>query len=202
MARPRTRLITRERIMGTALRIVDEHGPEALSVSRIAVELGVKGPSMYNHISGRDELVEGIRELLLAEIATGHSALRPWTVAAERWARAYRRVFAAHPRVVPLLTAQPVGSAATLESYERAYAVLREAGWPEAEIQAVVRSIEYFVIGSALDLTTRDPEQAELSFEIGLASLITGLEARLAEQADGHRHASGSNPRDRGPAPS
>ncbi|MFE1550075.1 TetR/AcrR family transcriptional regulator [Streptomyces sp. NPDC058718] len=200
MARPSTRLITRERIMSTALRLVDEQGPEALSVSRIAAELRVKGPSMYNHISGRDELVEGVRELLVAQIATGHSALRPWTVAAERWMRAYRRVFAAHPRVVPLLVAQPVG-AATLESYERAYAVLREARWPEAEIPAVVRSMEYFVIGSALDLTTRDPEQAELAFEIGLASLIAGLEARLAEHAVG-RHTTEPNPHERGPAPS
>ncbi|WP_265864963.1 TetR/AcrR family transcriptional regulator [Streptomyces sp. SKN60] len=188
--------------MSTALRLVDEHGPEALSVSRIAAEIGVKGPSMYNHISGRDELVEGLRELLVAQIDTGHAELRPWTVAAERWARAYRTVFAAHPRVVPLLTAQPVGSAATLESYERAYAVLREAHWPEAEIPAVVRSIEYFVIGSALDLMTRDPEQAELAFEIGLASLIKGLKERLTEHAEGHRRTSGPNPHDQGPAPS
>lgn len=172
--------------MTTALRLVDEHGPEALSVSRVATELGVKGPSLYNHIAGRAELVEGLRELLTAQIGTGHADLRPWTLAAEQWARAYRTVFAAHPRVVPLLTAQPIGSAATLDAYERAYAVLREAGWPEPEVPAVVRSIEYFVVGSALDLITLDPEQAELGFEIGLTALLRGLEERLAgHRADG-----------------
>ena len=166
--------------MSTALRLVDEHGPDALSMSRVAAELGVKGPSLYNHISGKSELVEGLRELLTAQIGTGHAELRPWTLAAARWAHAYRTVFAAHPRVVPLLTAEPIGSAATLEAYERAYAVLRQAGWPEAEVPAVVRAIEYFVVGSALDLITRDPEQAELGFEIGLTSLIRGLEERLS----------------------
>ncbi|WP_418961080.1 TetR/AcrR family transcriptional regulator [Streptomyces tritici] len=173
--------------MTTALRLVDEHGPEALSVSRVAAELGVKGPSLYNHISGRAELVEGLRELLTEQIGTGAAELRPWTVAARHWAQAYRRVFAAHPRVVPLLTAQPIGSAATLDAYERAYAVLREAGWPEAEVAAVVRAVEYFVVGSALDLITLDPDEAELGFEIGLGSLIAGLEERLR----GHRAAAG-----------
>ncbi|WP_406865002.1 TetR/AcrR family transcriptional regulator C-terminal domain-containing protein [Streptomyces sp. HUAS MG47] len=179
MARPSTRLITRERIMTTALRLVDEHGPEALTVSRVAAELGVKGPSLYNHIAGKAELVEGLRELLTERIGTGPAELRPWTVAATRWAHTYRTVFAAHPRVVPLLTAQPIRSAATLDAYERAYEVLREAGWPDAEVPAVVRAIEYFVVGSALDLITRDPDEAELGFEIGLSSLIGGLEDRL-----------------------
>ncbi|MFG2334275.1 TetR/AcrR family transcriptional regulator [Streptomyces sp. NPDC048604] len=191
MARPSTRLITRERIMTTALRLVDDHGPEALSVSRVAAELGVKGPSLYNHIAGKAELVEGLRELLTEQIGTAPAELRPWTVAATRWAHRYRTVFAAHPRVVPLLTAEPIGSAATLDAYERAYEVLREASWPEGEVPAVVRAIEYFVVGSALDLITRDPEQAELGFEIGLSSLIGGLEERLRRHLEGAGEAAG-----------
>jgi AcrR family transcriptional regulator len=180
VARPKQTLLSRDTIMRAALSLVDAHGPDALSTNRIAAELGVKGPSLYNHIAGRSEIIEGLRELLTANIDLSVTDLRPWTVACDRLARSYRASFAAHPRVVPLLTAHPVQSPAVLAAYDKVYAVMREAGWPEDELQVVVRAVEYFVLGSANDNSASPPEQAERAFDIGLAALIHGLEARLS----------------------
>ncbi|MFE0021079.1 TetR/AcrR family transcriptional regulator [Amycolatopsis sp. NPDC059021] len=184
MARPKQALISRDGILRAALRLVDEHGPDALSTNRIAAELGVKGPSLYNHVSGRDEIIEGLRELLTADMDLAAADLRPWTLACDRVARSYRASFAAHPHVVPLLTAQPVRSPTVLAAYDKVFAVLREAGWPEDDLVPVVRAIEYLVIGSVHDQATGLPDDAERAFDIGLSALIDGLERRLAGHGD------------------
>ncbi|MFD0687636.1 TetR/AcrR family transcriptional regulator C-terminal domain-containing protein [Actinomadura fibrosa] len=204
MGRPPRRLVTRDAIMRAALVLVDEHGAEALSVNRVAAALGVKGPSLYNHITGRDEVVDGIRELIVAEMTLDPS-ISPWTAAIDSWARSYRAAFAAHPRAVPLLAARPVRSTAALRAYSDAFALLREAGWPEGRLLPLVRAVEYFLIGSALALD--DPADAvppvaeerlppglrpllqapanhrELAFEAGLAALIRGFADELERTA-------------------
>nr|WP_042178007.1 TetR/AcrR family transcriptional regulator C-terminal domain-containing protein [Kibdelosporangium sp. MJ126-NF4]CEL12911.1 Transcriptional regulator, TetR family [Kibdelosporangium sp. MJ126-NF4]CTQ98596.1 Transcriptional regulator, TetR family [Kibdelosporangium sp. MJ126-NF4] len=180
MPRPKNPLITRDRIMRTALRIVDEHGPDALSTNRIAAELGVKGPSLYNHVSGRAEIIDGMRELLLADMDFSATDLRPWTAAFHRLARSYRAAFAAHPRVVPLLTAQPIQSPVVLAAYEQAFDILRGEGWPDDELLPMVRAMEYLAIGSVLDHAVGTPGQAERAFEVGLTALIHGYAQQLA----------------------
>lgn len=199
MGRPPRRLVTREAIMRTALALVDEHGADALSVNRVAAALGVKGPSLYNHISGRDEVVDGIRELIVGEM-TLDPTITPWTAAVDGWARSYRAAFAAHPRAVPLLAARPVRSRAALRAYAGAFTVLRRAGWPEERLLPLVHAVEYFLLGSVLVLDDppggplpgedvpaglepmlhAPPGHRDLAFEAGLAALIRGFAAELA----------------------
>ncbi|WP_121843591.1 TetR/AcrR family transcriptional regulator [Streptomyces sp. S5] len=204
MGRPPRRLVSREGIMRAALALVDEEGPDALSTTRVARRLGVKGPSLYAYVSGRDEIVDGLHALIVAEMDLA-DATGPWTEVIDRWARSYRAAFAAHPRAVPLIAARPVRVPAALEAYARAFEALRAAGWPEERLLPVVRSVEYFLTGSALDLDASpdvglteehlppglDPFRAapahhrELAFETGLAALIEGLRAMLAEVSRG-----------------
>ncbi|MFF8564402.1 TetR/AcrR family transcriptional regulator [Streptomyces albidoflavus] len=204
MGRPPRRLVSREGIMRAALALVDEEGPDALSTTRVAQRLGVKGPSLYAYVSGRDEIVDGLHALIVAEMDLA-DATGPWTEVIDRWARSYRAAFAAHPRAVPLIAARPVRVPAALEAYARAFDALRAAGWPEERLLPVVRSVEYFLTGSALDLDaspeagltgenlppgldplrTAPPDHRELAFETGLAALIEGLRAMLAAVSRG-----------------
>jgi AcrR family transcriptional regulator len=57
-------------VVATAADLADAEGLEAVTLSRVAAELGVKPPSLYNHVQGRDGLVRGIALLGLAEMAT------------------------------------------------------------------------------------------------------------------------------------
>ncbi|AGI91792.1 MULTISPECIES: TetR/AcrR family transcriptional regulator [Streptomyces] len=204
MGRPPRRLVSREGIMRAALALVDEEGPDALSTTRVARRLGVKGPSLYAYVSGRDEIVDGLHALIVAEMDLA-DATGPWTEVIDRWARSYRAAFAAHPRAVPLIAARPVRVPAALEAYARAFEALRAAGWPEERLLPVVRSVEYFLTGSALDLDASPdaglteehlppgldpfraapPHHRELAFETGLAALIEGLRAMLAQVSRG-----------------
>jgi AcrR family transcriptional regulator len=200
MGRPPRRLLDRETIIRAGLELVDEHGAEALSVNRVAAALGVKGPSLYRYIAGRDDLIEGVRDLIVAEMRLDYD-ISSWTAALEAWARSYRAAFAAHPRALPLLAARPVRSPAALNAYAAAFDRLRGAGWPEDRLLPLVWAVEYFVIGSVLapgqtqdptvtadgddplrtpePLLRSGPEHRELAFEAGLTALVRGFSAEL-----------------------
>ncbi|MCX2182119.1 TetR/AcrR family transcriptional regulator C-terminal domain-containing protein [Streptomyces sp. SKN60] len=199
MGRPPRSPLTREGILRAALALVDEEGAAALSTPRLAARLGVKGPSLYNHVSSRDEIIDGIRELIAAEMELDAS-IHPWTAAVDSWARAYRTAIAAHPHAIPLLAGRPVRSAAALRGYAAAFDVLRAAGWPEDHLMPFVQSFEYFLAGSALALVdapialplpedelppgldpflNAPPDYRDIAFDAGLAALIRGFQATL-----------------------
>ncbi|MBV6699429.1 TetR/AcrR family transcriptional regulator C-terminal domain-containing protein [Kitasatospora aureofaciens] len=198
MGRPSRPLLTRDGIMEAALALVDEEGAEALSTTRLAARLGVKGPSLYNYVSSRAEIVDGISELIVAEMDLDPT-IRPWTAALDSWARTYRATFAAHPNMVPLLVTRPTRSIAAFQSYANTLAVLREAGWPEDRLAPIVQCLEYFLAGAALDfglprelslpaeglppglepILTAPPNLSDLAFETGLTILIRGFEEIL-----------------------
>ncbi|MDX3523235.1 TetR/AcrR family transcriptional regulator C-terminal domain-containing protein [Streptomyces scabiei] len=150
MGRPRTPLLDRERITTTALELLAAQGE--FSVPQIARRLGVQTGSVYHHVDGRDGIVELLRERVAAGIDASALDLRPWDHALETWARSYRAAFAAHPRAIPLLMTSPVRAPRVLEQYERAVALLLDAGFPLPEVMAVLVALENVVLGSALDL--------------------------------------------------
>ena len=150
MGRPRTPLLDRERIATTALEIVDERGD--FSVPQVAKRLGAQTGSVYHHVDGRDGIVELLRERVAAAIDPATLDLRPWDTALEAWSRSYRAAFAAHPRAIPLLMTSPVRAPRVLEQYERAVALLLDAGFDPADVMPLLTALENLVLGSALDL--------------------------------------------------
>jgi AcrR family transcriptional regulator len=88
------------RVVDAAIAIADEDGLEAVTLARVAAALGVRSPSLYNHVDGRDGLIRGIaaratRELAVAlrRAATGCSGLE----AVEAVAQVQRDYARAHP---------------------------------------------------------------------------------------------------------
>jgi AcrR family transcriptional regulator len=91
--------LTRERVLHAALALADAHGVEALSMRRLAQELGVEAMSLYNHVANKDDLLAGVVDLVANEIelppedADWKSALRHAAVSAHdtlarhRWVR-------------------------------------------------------------------------------------------------------------------
>jgi AcrR family transcriptional regulator len=106
---PRTPL-SKERVLRAALTLVDEGGLEALSMRKLAQELGVEAMSLYNHVDNKDDIVAGILDLVAAEIESPASggdwkaAMRGRAISAHeafsrhRWAA---RIWASSPRVNP-----------------------------------------------------------------------------------------------------
>src|SRR3990170_2509500 len=101
--RPRREPLTRRRVIATALRLMDEEGIEALSMRRIGRELGVEAMSLYNHVKDKEDILDGITELVMTEFEFPEPH-QDWRETVLETARAWRRMLKAHPKVLTLLS--------------------------------------------------------------------------------------------------
>ncbi|WP_099904900.1 TetR/AcrR family transcriptional regulator [Streptomyces sp. TLI_171] len=206
MARPRTPLLSRERIVDAALALVDAEGLPALSTRRLAAELSVSGPSLYNHFATKDELLDAVVDSVMGEVdLTMFDAPQDWRTALRDWARSYRAALAAHPHVVPVLAQGPGRRPHALRLADAVFGCLVDAGWPRGQATRIGALMRYFITGSALgSFAAGFPEDAALyaadyphlgeahrlaehrrtidegAFETGLDALLDGLDLRFA----------------------
>ena len=120
--------VTRDRIILSALRIMDEEGLEAVTMRRVGRELGCEAMSLYNHVRDKEDILDGICEAVLAEFTVPEGAT--WEEAIRAGAREYRRLLLAHPTVLTLMSERrkPFTNPDSLRAYEFALGVFRSAG--------------------------------------------------------------------------
>src|SRR4029450_10030652 len=94
--------LTRDRIIETALRVMDDEGLEAVTMRRIGRELGVEAMSLYNHVEDKDDILEGVTGRAMNEFESPAST-GDWAEDARAMAREWRRLLGLHPSVCQLL---------------------------------------------------------------------------------------------------
>jgi len=192
--------------VSAALTLADSEGLEAVSTRRLAAELGVTGPSLYNHGGPKEELLDDMVDTVLAGVDTSmfdelSKSNAAWRPALEKWARTYREAIAAHPNIVPALAAGLGRRPNGLRIADAVFGGLVAAGWPRREAVSVGAVIRYFVLGSALGsfasafpadaavysnnyphldgahlLATRQQRVDKRAFDTGLKAVLDGLE--------------------------
>jgi AcrR family transcriptional regulator len=210
MPRPREPLLSKDRIVAAATAIVDADGIDALSTRRLAAELEVRAPSLYNHFETKDDILDAIGDAILARVDLSMFGAHPWDTALELWARAYRAAFAAHPNLVPFLARGPARRPAALRVAEAVYGALVDARWPPSHATRIAASLRYFVAGSSLGsfalgfpddpglyadeyphltdahrLREHRDRVDEGAFELGLTTLVDGYRALYADVVEG-----------------
>lgn len=151
VGRPSEQVLSRVRIVETALELLDRHG-EGFSMRDLARELGVRPSALYNHVENKDDVFRGIREVIVGRISHEELDREQWDVALAAWARSYRDAFAAHPPTIALLAVMPFDpSSEVFSSYERIVGLLTSEGWGHAEALNIIVALESFILGSALD---------------------------------------------------
>lgn len=205
MARPRAPLLSREKIVGTALTLIDDEGLAALTTRRLAGLLGVSGPSLYNHFATMDDLVEAVADEVIGQVDLDGLAGDdlPWHETMRRWARSYRDALAQHPNLVPVAVHGPGRRRSALRMADAVYGATVRAGWPPREATEIGALMRFFVAGAALGsfaggwvedpalyseeyphlsrahlLASRSRDIDDAAFELGLDSLLAGLVAR------------------------
>jgi len=206
MPRPRSPLLSRTRIIDAALALIDAEGLAALSTRRLALELGVSGPSLYNHFPTKEDLLEAVADSVIAQVDLNAMTAAPWPQALGTWARSYHAALTAHPNLVPIAGHGPGRRPSALRMADTVYGALVMAGWPPREATRIGALMRFFVIGSALGSFAAgfvpDPEvyaadyphlrEAHLlaerrqsidegAFELGLTALIAGLRLQFSE---------------------
>ena len=87
MVRPRTPLLSRERIVEVAVTVIDAEGLDALSTRRLARELGVQAPSLYNHFSTKEDILDAVGDEIVARVDLSMLGRDAWPEALSAWAR-------------------------------------------------------------------------------------------------------------------
>ncbi|MFB6805307.1 TetR/AcrR family transcriptional regulator C-terminal domain-containing protein [Streptomyces sp. NPDC056387] len=96
--------LTLGRIVGAAVRIADTEGPAALSMRRVAAELGVATMSLYRHVADKDDLLVRMMDTVIAEHPLPADPPADWREAIELVARQLWDLFRRHPWLAPALS--------------------------------------------------------------------------------------------------
>jgi TetR/AcrR family transcriptional regulator, tetracycline repressor protein len=132
--------LTRERVVAEARRLLDAHGLEALSMRVLAQRLGVSTMALYNHVGGKQDLIQAIAQSVVQEFhipsGDGH-----WRERLRACFRALRKVCLANPRSIPLIEQTEVLHPAVFRPMEITLAALQEAG---IELQEAMQA--YFLL--------------------------------------------------------
>lgn len=187
--------LSRERVLASALDLVDRDGLSALSMRRLGAELGVEAMALYRYASSKDALLDGLVEALhleLEERLGAEAVASEWRAELGRVGRATYEVCLAHPQVVPLLSTRMLAvplarrPLATLRHHERVLALLQEAGLDAERSAAVFRAFTGWVLGYVsveLQAMVDNPEEPDPGFRLGLHHMPAQELPRLREVA-------------------
>jgi AcrR family transcriptional regulator len=140
--------LTRERIIAAAVELIEREGAGALSMRRIASELGTGVMSLYDHVPSKAALLDGVAERVLSGIDVTTEPGTSWEEQIRAQARAFWQVARVYPRSTMVVVSRPVDSAATLRPIEYALATLRKAGFGGEDAVRVVRTFVAYVAGT------------------------------------------------------
>lgn len=109
---PSTRVpLSRDRVLSAAIEFVDKEGLRDLTMRRLGAKLGVEAMSLYRYVPGREELLDGIVESIIAEMYDDPDILTEprdgWQDFLQRLAHGVRRVALGHPQAFPLVASRP-----------------------------------------------------------------------------------------------
>lgn len=173
------RPLSRDTVLAAALALADEAGLAALTMRRVAQRLGVEAMSLYHHVANKDAILDGLVDLVFAEVElpTPEEAWRP---AMRRRAASLRAALRRHPWAVGLLESRRNPGMETLRHHDAVLGSLRTGGFTLAGAAHAFSLLDSYVYGFAV-------QEASLAFDVTgqrpeeLAALATGILAALPE---------------------
>ena len=164
---PTTRArLSRERVLRAAVVLADSGGLEALTMRRLGEELGVEAMSLYKHVANKEDLLDGMVDLVFGEIdlPTGEAGWRP---AMRERAVSARSALTRHPWATALMQSRTSPGAATLRHHDTVIGTLRRAGFSVVLTAHAFSAIDAYVYGFALQERSLPFETVEQAEEVG-----------------------------------
>jgi AcrR family transcriptional regulator len=149
----KTRL-TKQAVVDRALALGDAEGLEALTIRRIATELGVTPMALYWHFRNKEELLAGLGDQIWSELDTDVDESAPWDSQLRGLLESLLHVLRSHPCASQLILVGEKQSDAALVASETALAVLRRGGFDPEHAAEITRSALF----TALTLVMTDPD--------------------------------------------
>ena len=186
MARPSKPILSRARIARAALELIDEQGFDALTTRRLARRLKVEGPSLYNHISSRDDLLDEVHALIVDQHMPPHPLVGDWRLALTEFARSYHGAFARHPHVIVAIARRPIRTPASLRVYNDLFRFLGQHGFEPPTVLAITAAIDFLCLGSAIEVFATGFDRAPTEYEDEYPYIARTVAEGELTQADSH----------------
>jgi AcrR family transcriptional regulator len=181
--------LSRERVFRGAIAIADGAGIGALTMRSLARELGVKPMSLYHHVANKEEILDGIIDVVFSEIELP-PADAGWRSAIRQRAISARRVLARHPWATPLMESRTNPGPATLRQHDSVIGTFRRAGFSIQMTAHAFSLLDSYVYGFAIQeagLPFTGPDAAADVTESILAQFLPSEKyPHLAELATEH----------------
>jgi AcrR family transcriptional regulator len=203
MPRPLQAILSPEIITDAALTIYGRTGD--FTMADLAQALKVRQSSLYNHVSGKPEIIERIRHVLHEEMAIRVDVNADWRQVIRDIATAHRAIFARHPWAIPMIATSPAELGSAITTIENFATVLVRAGFAHADVLMILGTVDILAIGGGLDLVSptdlyprsvldgpsdlaravrsapAGANRADAAFGFSLDLLIAALQALLAQ---------------------
>ncbi|XAS72078.1 TetR/AcrR family transcriptional regulator C-terminal domain-containing protein [Micrococcaceae bacterium Sec5.1] len=187
-ASPERLPLSRERVLACAVELADESGISALTIRSLAQSMGTKPMSLYYYVANKDEILDGIVDMVFSEIKLP-SPSGNWREEMHDRAHAMRAALTRHPWAVGLLESRSSPGPATLRHHEATLATLREAGFSVQLTAHAYAALDSYIYGFALQEAALPFEGRDTAAEITapiMERFSTGEYPRMVEIAVEH----------------
>ncbi len=141
--------LSRERVLRGAVAVADTAGIGALTMRSLASELGVKPMSLYHYVASKEEILDGIVDLVFSEIELP-AADGDWRSQMRRRAISARHALRRHPWAIGLMESRANPGPATLRHHDSTLGTLRAAGFSVAMTAHALALLDSYIYGFAL----------------------------------------------------
>jgi AcrR family transcriptional regulator len=167
--------LNRDRVLRAAVALADSGGIESLTMRKLGVELGVEAMSLYNHVANKGDLLDGMIDIVFAEIdlPTGEA---DWRTAMRRRAISAREALSRHPWAIGRMESRATPGPATLRHHDTVLGILRAAGFSVALAAHAYSTLDSYIYGFAL-------QEPSLPFNAGedTAKITRAIMARFSD---------------------
>ena len=138
--------LNRERVVRAAMDLADQSGIESLTMRELGRRLGVEAASLYNHVAGKDDLLDGMADLVVAEIDLPSRGV-DWKEAMRRRAVSARGVFSCHPWAAGLIDSRGPSGPGSLSYVDRVLGTLLRAGFSPGIAANAFLALDSYIYG-------------------------------------------------------
>src|SRR5215210_4228787 len=175
---PRARL-SRERVLEAAVALAQRDGLESLSMRKLADELGAGAMSLYHHVANKEQLLDGMVDIVFGEIELPTTD-EDWRDAMRKRALSTREALRRHPWAIGLMEGRTTHGPANLRLHNAVLGCLRAAGFSLENTVRAYSVQDAYIYGFALQERDMSPETPD-DFAAEAQRQMHEYEAVLAE---------------------
>ena len=150
MPKKKRETLTRDRVLEAALEIADAGGFNSISMRKVAAKLGVEAMSLYNHVANKEDLVDGLVDLVFGEIEVARPGSTDWKTAMRDRAHSVREALRRHSWAVGLMEGRMSPGPENIRNHDAVMGCLREGGFGFRDAVHAYSAMDAYIYGFAL----------------------------------------------------